>query len=219
MKTLGGGIPVRSLTLIEGAQSAGKSVLCQHFTYGALLDGLGVAYFTPDHDAGSLIKQMNSIGLDVADYFQQSKLGIYPVQEPGKGEDAEELMDSLAEEVERHAGQHDFIIVDSITNLVTRSSDNAIIRLFSSVMGLCKNGKTSILVARSYVFDQRMLARFQSLCDAHFNLREEATGGRSVKMLEVCKVHNAVSRSRNVMGFDVKPGTGLEFLPVRQLRV
>lgn len=43
---LGGGIPLGSLTLIEGASAAGKSVLCQHFAYAALMKQSSVAYFT-----------------------------------------------------------------------------------------------------------------------------------------------------------------------------
>ena len=46
-KLLEEGIPLGTLTLIEGIPS-GKSVLCQHLTYEALLDGHGVAYFSSD---------------------------------------------------------------------------------------------------------------------------------------------------------------------------
>ena len=42
---LSGGLPLGSLTLIEGSPSTGKSVLCQHPIYESLLDGHGVAYF------------------------------------------------------------------------------------------------------------------------------------------------------------------------------
>ena len=42
-----GGIPIGSLSLVEGNPSAGKSVLCYHMTYESLLDGQGVAISLP----------------------------------------------------------------------------------------------------------------------------------------------------------------------------
>ena len=38
-RTLGGGLPVNSLTLLEGDKATGKSVLGQHYAHGALRDG------------------------------------------------------------------------------------------------------------------------------------------------------------------------------------
>ena len=43
---LGGGIPIGSLTLLDGTGGTGKSFFCQHFAYGALQSGQKVAYFT-----------------------------------------------------------------------------------------------------------------------------------------------------------------------------
>ena len=59
-RKLGGGIPVGSLALIEGDSSAGKSVLCQHLIYGALLNGKEVAYFSYEETSRSLVTQMGS---------------------------------------------------------------------------------------------------------------------------------------------------------------
>ena len=56
-KKLGGGIPVGSLTLIEGQSNAGKSVLTQQLTSGALASGVKVAYFTTENSVKSLIAQ------------------------------------------------------------------------------------------------------------------------------------------------------------------
>ena len=84
-KQLGGGIPLGSLTLIEGASSSGKSVLCQHLTYGALQSGLGAAYFSSESTARALIDQMGSIGLGVSNYVSADMLRIYPLEAPAPG--------------------------------------------------------------------------------------------------------------------------------------
>ena len=74
---LGGGIPVGSLVIIEGAPSGGKSVLCQQLAYGSLSDGRGVAYFTLEDTPKSLVAQMKSLGMDVSEYFRTDKLSIF----------------------------------------------------------------------------------------------------------------------------------------------
>ncbi len=43
-KKMGGGIPTGSLTLIEGQSDAGKSVLVQQLTWGALQDNFRVLF-------------------------------------------------------------------------------------------------------------------------------------------------------------------------------
>ena len=48
-KKLGGGIPVGSLTLVEGQSDAGKSVLCQQMIWGSLKDDFKVILFTTEN--------------------------------------------------------------------------------------------------------------------------------------------------------------------------
>ncbi|MCX5998264.1 MAG: hypothetical protein NTU41_01375 [Chloroflexi bacterium] len=51
---LGGGIPVGSLGLIEGHSDAGKSVLSQQLTYGALVESqVWVVYYTTENTVKS----------------------------------------------------------------------------------------------------------------------------------------------------------------------
>ena len=49
-KKLGGGIPIGSLSLIEGQSDAGKSVLSQHLTFGSLSSEIRVAYYTTENE-------------------------------------------------------------------------------------------------------------------------------------------------------------------------
>ena len=79
-KKMGGGIPVGSLSLIEGQSDAGKSVLSQHLAYGALLSEVAVAYYTTENTVKSLISQMGSLNLGVIDHFLVDRLRVYPLQ-------------------------------------------------------------------------------------------------------------------------------------------
>ena len=66
-RKLGGGIPIGSLTLVEGQSDAGKSVLCQQMIWGSLNNGFKVLVFTTENTPKSLVSQMESLGLGIQD--------------------------------------------------------------------------------------------------------------------------------------------------------
>ena len=140
---LGGGIPVGSLTLIEGGSSAGKSVLCQHLSYGSLLNGYGVAYFTFEETAKSLITQMASIGLNVWEHFQASSLRIYPMEEPDESEPPERSMAFLTREMNRLPTQCKTVVVDAVTNLLVYGEHRAIVSFFTFCKRQCQSGENN----------------------------------------------------------------------------
>ena len=224
-RNLGGGIPLGSLTLVEGIPSAGKSVLCQHITYEALLDGLGVAYLSSEHSTDSLVRQMGSLGKDVSGYCRAGQLGVYPVEEPSTdgnpecGSDPGRLLAILGAEIERLPGHYGVIICDDITNLASSSSEMAIMALFTSCKRLCDGGRTIIISARSYAFEEKMLSRLQVACDAHLSLRAEQIGAKMVKMLEVRKVRNAELSTNNTVSFEVVSGKGLLVVPGSKVKI
>ena len=78
-----GGIPAGSLTLIEGAKDTGKSVLTQQLMWGGLQQGFIFATYTTENTIKSLLKQMESLSLDVSDFFIFGNLKIYPIHVEG----------------------------------------------------------------------------------------------------------------------------------------
>lgn len=217
-ESLGGGIPLGSLTLIEGTSSAGKSVLCQHLMFGALQDGHQVACFTSEDSVKSLMTQMGSIGLNVSRYVRTGNLQVFPLYEPKPDEDYSALLASLAEEMEGLPRQNKLIAVDSITNLASVSHENAVLGFFSRCKRLCSNGKTIFLVGHSFAIDERMLVRLGSLCDAHLRLSVENIGERQVRVMEVSKVRNASQATGNIVRFEVEPGYGMKIIPISKAR-
>jgi flagellar protein FlaH len=83
---------------------------------------------------------------------------------------------------------------------------------------MCDNGKTIINIAHTYAFDEQVLIRIRSACDAHFRLRIEEVGDKLVKVLEVAKVRGADKNTGNIMSFDVDPGIGMRIMPVGRAR-
>ena len=218
-RVLKGGLPLKSLTLVVGVKDTGKSVLCQHLTYGALLEGHGVAYFASEHNTGeALVRQMDSLGLAVSTLFQENKLAVYAIRESGGDEGPEERLASLAEEIESISSQHGVIIGDDITNLASNSRDMAIIRFFSSIKSLCQEGTTCIVASRSHAFDEPMLNRLETLCDAHLALGMKQVGAKVANVLAVAKINNVKQQAANMITFEVDRGSGMRILPFGQVR-
>ena len=112
-RKMGGGIPSGSLTLIEGASDAGKSVVTQQILWGSLTQAdCRVTMFTTESTVKSLMKQMNSLGLDVLDYLLLDRLRVYPLQMMKSDIDLERALKVISEAIHRET-ETDLIIVDS----------------------------------------------------------------------------------------------------------
>ena len=189
-KILRGGLSIKSLTMAVGVKDGGKSVLCQHLTYGALLEGHGVAYFASDHTGESLVKQMGSLGLEVSSFLQDNKLMVYSTSQPDGNDGTERTLESLAVEIEGVPEQYGVIFVDDITELATRSPEMGVIRFFAFIRSLCQGGKTCIIATCSHAFDEPLLNRLETLCDAHLFLGMDQVGSKVSNVLAVPKINN-----------------------------
>ncbi len=211
-KKLGGGIPVGSLVLIEGESDSGKSVLTQQMMWGSLRDGHRVSLLTTENTFKSLIRQMQSLNLDIIDQCLLGWFKVYPV----KAMRAKEGTDHALQELLRAVGlQHtrDVVIIDSLTSFIAHSPVENVMGFFEECKSLCDQGLTVILVAHSYAFSDSTLVRISSLCDAHLRLHLDNLGDRLMKILEVAKVRGAQRHTGNIVSFDVEPGWGMRIIP------
>jgi len=216
---LGGGLPRGSLTLIEGSSSTGKSVLCQHLIYGALMAKGGVACYSSEFTFKRLLTQMNSIGLDLTKCPKGAQLTVEPLEEPLPDEDGDPLLAALIQTMESLPGNMEVIIVDAITNLASYSGERSVLGFFSACKRMCGKGKTIIVVAHSATFDERMAVRLRALCDGYLSLRVENVGEKLMNTLEVRKILNAERATGNVIFFEVEPGMGIRVNPFSRARV
>src|SRR5271157_3046142 len=95
-KKIADGLPMESLTLIEGENDTGKSVLTQQIIWGAMHQGLSVDLFTTENTSKSFIKQMESMSLDISDYFAWGYLKVFPLHVVGFEWKKEEMVNILA---------------------------------------------------------------------------------------------------------------------------
>jgi flagellar protein FlaH len=217
---LGGGIPIGSLGLIEGQSDAGKSVLSQHLTHGALNSGdMRVAYYTTENTVKSLIVQMDSLSLFTLDHFLADHLRIYPLNLHSDLRDGRQRFHIISDHMSTLPKQFRLIIVDSITLLVAHSNPVAVMDFFWACKRVCEEGRAVLLVAHSYAFEEEMLSRTRSLCDAHLRLKLEQIGDRLVKIMEVLKVRGADRPTGDVVSFDIEPKTGMRIIPLAKAKV
>jgi flagellar protein FlaH len=211
---MGGGIPLGSLTLIEGDSHSGKSVLSQQMTWGSLVDGFQMAFFTTENTVKSLIKQMQSLNIDILNYLLLNKLRLYPMEfARAEGDVLAELLTAIR--VEAKAGR-EMIFIDALTPCITNSHQEQVLTFFERCKRLCSEGMTILMVVHSHAISQDFLVRITSLCDAHLRMRTEQVGNKLVKTMEVAKVRGASKNTGNIVSFEIEPGLGMRIIPINK---
>ncbi len=210
-KKIGGGIPLKSLSLIEGQPDSGKSVLTQQMVWGSLKNNLKAMVFTTENTMKSLVTQMQSLNLDILDYLLLSRLRVYPLDLKKTRRD---LNGGLMPLIKASADKGvDLVVIDSITYFVTHASIEDVLSFFEDCKVLTGQGLSILVVAHSYAFDEKVMVRLGSMCDSHLRLRIETMGSKMIKILEVAKVRGAEMTTGNIVSFDVEPGLGIKVIP------
>ena len=210
-KHLGGGIPFGSLVLVEGQSDAGKSVLVQQIIWNSLRQGQKIMLFTSENSLKSLESQMESLGQGILDYILLGWIKVFPIKSVAEDESA--TLSIIIEGIDAYP-THRIIVIDSITVAVSHSQLEDIIHYFEQCKNHCDNGRTILNVAHTYAFDEQLLIRIGSVCDARLRLRIEEVGEKLVKILEVSKIRGADKGTGTIVSFDVEPGLGMRVMPL-----
>ena len=213
-KKMGGGIPFGTLMLIEGGGSSGKSTLVQQLIWSALSTEENVTLYVTEQTVQSLLRQMQSLGLDVIDPFLMDRLRIYPVSVPSGDTSA---LWRLSDHMNRQTGSR-VIAVDSLTTIVPWSAGEQIKDFLSGCKGLCDDGKVVICTAHEDAFGDEMSTRTRSMCDAYIRLHVNPSASSLMKTMEVAKIRGAELRTGDILGFEVEPNRGLRIIPILQAR-
>jgi flagellar protein FlaH len=219
-KKIDDGIPLRSLTLIEGEHDSGKSVLTQQIVWGAMKQGLCVDIFSSETTPKAFLPQMETMSLDISDYYAWGYLRLFPITAPGldlEKENMEELLQRLLTHVRESPAE--VIIIDSLTLFTEYTTNEVIIDFFTSCKSLCDKGKTILVSLHSYAFDEDTLVRIRSVCDALLTLKRALIGDKYLMVLEVVKIRGAHKTRENIVSFEVVPGYGMKIIPISVAKV
>ena len=216
-RKLGGGIPYGTLMLVEGESASGKSTLAQQLLWGALTSEEDAALYATEQTVQSFLRQMDSLALDVRDYFLLDHLQVYPVSIPPDSIEAEILFEELSNHIARQEGCR-VLVVDALTTFVSRAGGEQIQDFFTKCKSLCAQGKVIICTVHANAFDEGILTRVRSICDAYLRLQVKRSGSQLVKTLEVAKIRGAEMTTGNISGFEVEPGLGIRLVTISRAK-
>jgi len=216
-RRLGGGIPYGTLMFIEGEAASGKSTLSQQLLWGALTSGEDAAIYTTEQTVHSLLRQAESLGLEVNDYFLMNHLQIFPITIPPDTVDPGILFQQLSDHMGNQNGCR-VMVIDSLTTYVSRAGGDQIQSFFNRCKTLCDSGKVIICTAHTNAFDEAVLTRVRSVCDGYLRLLVNRSGATLQKMVEVAKIRGAEMTTGNISGFQVEPGFGIRIVPISRAR-
>ena len=216
-RSIGGGIPYRTLMLLEGQSGAGKSTLSQQLIWGALIAGENAALYTTEQTVQSFLRQMSSLGEDVSNYFLLNHLQIFPLNITPESIAPAQLFRQLSEHIRQQADCR-IVVVDSLTTIVSQADGDQIQDFFTSCKSLCEEGKVIICTVHTNAFAEDILTRVRSICDANIRLTVEKAGSKLLKTIEVAKIRGAEMNTGTIFGFEVEPGLGLRIIPISQAR-
>ena len=214
---MGGGIPYGTLMLIEGESSSGKSTLTQQLLWGCLTSDEDAAVYATEQTVQSLLRQMDSLALDVRDYFLMDHLQIFPISISPDSMDAGIVFQELSQHIRRQESCR-VIIVDALTTFVSHAGGDQIQDFFAGCKTLSDQGKVIICTVHSNAFDETILTRVRSVCDAYLRLNVRRSGSELLKTLEVAKIRGAEMTTGNVSGFEVEPGLGIRIVPISRAK-
>ncbi len=209
-RVLLGGVALGVLTLIEGAAGTGKSVLCQHLAYGALMSDQRVAIYVHGVTPEGQMDRMKNLGMDISFEMQAGQVSIYPlenfnIEEQGSGKGLEELrkhMESVSE-------QSNLIILDELSQMVRRSGPVNSMNFFNECKFTCGPELGLIIALEPTSSNKDLLEKLGNLVGTHISLKaHDSTNGahgNSANIMEVDKVKDTNLNWANKVCFEVDP--------------
>jgi len=219
-KKIADGLPLQSLSLIEGENDTGKSVLTQQIIWGALKQGFNVDLFSTENTSKSFLTQMESMSLDISDYFAWGYLRVFPMHVVGFEWTKEKMQGTLERMIAyMEQSRAEVIVIDSLTLFTEYARQDTVLTFFTNCKNLVDHGKTILITLHTYAFEADTLVRIRSICDAHLFMKKALVGDKYVMMLEVVKVRGAQKTTGNIISFEVHPGYGMKIIPMTYAKV
>ncbi len=206
----GGGIPKNSLILLEGIDGAGKSMLCQRFSYALLKKEYKITYISTELNTLDFIRQLDSVNYSVKEFFLNNQL-LFLTMVPflGRVKYETDFLDKLIKE--RKIFENEIIIIDTLSFLLIKKDDKEevyfnIINFFRKLNNL---NKTIIFTIDPTHLDDKFLTLLRSVADLYINVAITQFAGETVRFLEIKRFKRPNDVYMNKIPFRVEPREGL----------
>lgn len=207
---MGQGIPAGTITLVEGAQGAGKSAVLQRMTYGFLSNKYSVTYISTEQTVRDFISQMYSLDYPVASSLLDEKLLFVPVYAlVGQSRSRDDFLGVLMSAKELF--RSDVIIIDTFSSLVSNSlqKEENSLRILGFFKKLAGMGKSIILSVDPTELKPETLSPFESDSHIFLNVVVAQVGGMISRSIMVKRFGNTQYRVAPIIGFRIEPNVGM----------
>jgi archaellum biogenesis ATPase FlaH len=224
---LGGGIRENSLVFIEGAARTGKSILSQHIACGVLhYKDSAVAYYSYDYNSETLLEQMNSMSLDVRHDLVTDRFRVYKMGTPFTFKGAEKSLKIIIRHIMALPFRFKLIIIDSPSPYLIHLNPMYKLDFLDICKQLATGERSIILTLDSHVFENNTQIRAFEMSDYYLRLKSQDMmlekghyDTRIIKSLEIIKLGGAERWGAEPCKFEIKPGVGIQILPLMRIRV
>lgn len=208
----GGGIPKSSLILLEGVDGAGKSILCQRFTYALLNNGATITYLSTELNTLDFIKQMDSIKYSVSKHMLDKNLlflTMVPFLGKVKFDDEEDFVDRIIKE--KSIFESDIIIFDTMSFLLIKKNDTdeAYFKIVNFFRNLNNLNKTVLFTIDPTHLDEKFLTLLRSVADLYINCEVKSFAGEIVRAMSIKRFKRPMDLYMSTIPFRVEPAEGL----------
>ncbi|GAB3023185.1 archaellum protein ArlH [Natronobiforma cellulositropha] len=219
---IGGGLPEGSLVLVEGEDGAGKSVICQRFSYGMAAEGTYVTYISTELESWEFVQQMHSLSYDVVDHLLgEQMLFLYAnIDTHDEGRKRELLSRFVGAQTLWRA---DVIYVDSLSGLLRNDprfeavsdsgeEDHVIQRLVSFLRRVTAQNKTVVMTVDPTSVDEDALRPLRNVADVYFQIDTNTVGQEIRRTIRVRRFQNMKEPVDDSISFNVQQGRGLSIV-------
>ncbi|MFW6109313.1 MAG: ATPase domain-containing protein [archaeon] len=217
-----GGLPLPSLTLVEGANDSGKTIILQQFTFGALTADKKVLYITTEDTAKGLINNMERLNWNITDFYLTGRFRVTTMNTMNMNwteEVSKYYLIALTNFIKQKGKNYDIIIIDSLTHLLTHAIDTDVMEFFSMCRYVVDQmGLSFIMSMHPYAINKELLVRLRSFCDGHLILEIKTFRDQTALTINIAKLKGATRTVNETISFEVSPAYGIKILPFSSTR-
>jgi archaeal flagellar protein FlaH len=209
-RSLGGGLPVSSLILLEGPDGAGKSIIAQRLAYGLLRGDRKVTYVSSELNTQGFIEQMASLDYDIKYDMLDDKLLFIPMF-PYYGQ-TRLNSDMLQKLIScKRIFDNDVVVFDTLSFLLVQDniSQEESFHFINFLKQLTSLEKTIILCVDPDHLNSKFLTLLKSVCDVIIDLELRTFAGSLVRLMNVKRFKRSGGDVLNSIPFRVEPQKGL----------
>lgn len=208
-ESLGRGFPKGAFVLIEGAETTGKSVLCQRLLYGLLAHNYTITMISTELTVKEFVNQMYSIAYKIATPLLRGNmlyLPVYPLMKKIKPIQnfVRPLMTTEA------IFKNDIIVIDTLSSMLknTPMTKDTIVDLLSFFKRLSALKKTVIVTVDPAELSPDILAPLRAAAHVYLDLKITMIGGYVTRQIFVKRFSQTENPVEDVVGFRIEPGIG-----------